>query len=125
MPSPKYVSYYDCSNWNSTVEVMNLQDRDAWYSITVFDRAGGTPVWKKPGKLGAYETERINIGEEVQESGEWGEKPKKEGLVVVEPHVEEGEEGEEGDEFPSLLLIRAANQHPSEGNRFVPFIRVP
>jgi hypothetical protein len=108
-PSPKYVSYYDCSNWNSTVEVMNLQSRRANYTITVFDRDGAN-VWSSTRTLSPHATERVGIDSVA--------KGRREGLVVIKP-------AEEGDEFPSLLTICDEGRNFKEGNRFVPFIRVP
>ena len=110
----KYVSYWDCSNWNSEVEVMNPQDRRADYRITVYDRDGSVK-WSDNRSLTPHETERLAPCKNISGGG------KKEGLVVVEP----GEE-EKGDaEFPSLLTICDAGRHWKEGNRFVPFTRVP
>ena len=109
MPSPKYTSYYDCSNWNSSVEVMNLQNQRADYTITVFDR-DGAHIWDDTRTLTPHETERIIIDSVAR--------GRREGLVVVEPE-------NEGDEFPSLLTIADEGRHWKRGNRFVPFIRVP
>lgn len=108
MLSPRYASYYDCSNWHSYVEVMNLQDHLCNYRITVFDRSGAQ-VWSDIRSLAAHESERLGIDSVA--------KGQKEGLVVVEPT-------EAGEEFPSLLTICDVDSNFKEGNRFVPFIRV-
>ena len=110
----KYVSYWDCSNWNSDVEVMNLQDRRADYRITVYDR-DGSAKWSDNRTLTPHETERLSLCEKISRGG------KREGLVVVEPGKEEKEDAE----FPSLLTICDEGRHWKEGNRFVLFTRVP
>ena len=108
---PKYVSYWDASNWNSWAEVLNLQARRADYRITVYDRDGSVR-WQDTQTLTPHETERIFIDEHIPSGG------RREGLVVIEPV-------KEGDEFPTVLTIRGEGQNYKEGNRFVPFIRVP
>jgi hypothetical protein len=106
----KYSSYWDASNWNSDVEVMNIQNRQAGYRITVYNR-DGSERWQDTKSLTPHETENININSHIPAGG------RREGLVVVEPV-------EEGDEFPAILIIRGEGQHYKEGNRFVPFIRI-
>lgn len=112
----KYVSYWDCSNWNSDVEVMNLQDREADYRITVYDR-DGTVMWSDNRSLTPHTTERLPLCKEISRGGS------REGLVVVEPNDEDEETKD--DEFPSLLTICDVGRHWKEGNRFVLFTRVP
>jgi len=113
--NPKYVSYYSCAGWNSNVEVMNLQNRNAKFTITVYGR-NGSRVWRETIAAEAHETKRIQLDDHA---------PRKEGLVVVEPAIS-------GDEFPSMLCITSEKPPPGLGQkeitllqRFVPFIRVP
>ncbi|MDP3045756.1 MAG: hypothetical protein Q8N93_10225, partial [Bacillota bacterium] len=74
----KYVSYYDESNWDSSVEVMNIQNARADYRITVYDR-DGSRYWQDSRTLTPFQTERISIREKIPNRGQ------KEGLVVIEP----------------------------------------
>ena len=111
---PRYVSYYDCTGWNSKVEVMNLQDHDANFTITLY-RRNGSLVWQDTIKAMAHETKQIPLDKYA---------PRSEGLAVIEPE-------KEGDEFPAMLCITNATVPPGLGQvttaqlqRFVPFIRV-
>jgi hypothetical protein len=106
----EYVSYYDCSNWISEVEVMNIQDETVDYRITLYDR-DGSEAWSDIRTLTPHQTERIRLNSHARN--------KKEGLVVVEP-VQAKE-----NEFPSLLVICDEGRDWRKGNRFVPFIRIP
>lgn len=74
----KCISYWDCSDWNFTIEVMNMQHQDALYKITVYD-PDGNQSWQGIRSLAPYETERINIDHTLPPE------KRKEGLVVVEP----------------------------------------
>lgn len=74
----KCISYWDCSNWNFTLEVMNMQDQNAQYTITVYD-LGGSQRWKGVRSLAPYKTERINIDHVIPPEKRRG------GLVIVEP----------------------------------------
>ena len=115
---PRYVSYYDCTDWNSNVEVMNLQDLDAKFIITLY-RRNGSLVWQNTVATKPNETKRIQLDRYA---------PRDEGLVVVEPE-------KEGWEFPSMLCITNAKDillpsglgkiTKTHLQRFVPFIRVP
>lgn len=129
---PQYVSYYDCSGWNSTVEIMNLQPFPASFRITNYSRDGQL-YWEEVRNPNAHETIQISLDRKS---------PTHEGLVVVSPL-------EDGHEFPSMLIINEeasiSRRFPSleriekldrtefldwlkslkTGVRFVPFIRVP
>jgi hypothetical protein len=114
-PRPQYVSYYDCTGWNSNVEVMNLQTYDASFIITLY-RRDGTMVWRNTYNTKPHETKRIPLDRYA---------PRSEGLAIVEPE-------NDGDEFPSMLCITNAKVPAglerikiTELQRFVPFIRVP
>ncbi len=114
-PRPQYVSYYDCTGWNSIVEVMNLQHWTAECIITVYDRFGNSD-WEQKLLLRSHETKRIYLDKHV---------PKNEGLIVVEPL-------KHGWDFPSILCIAPSKVpsglpriKPTQLQRFVPFIRVP
>ncbi len=74
----RYVSYYDCSNWISNVEVMNLQNQRADYRVTLFDR-DGTEVWTDTRTLTSHDTERRDLNAHARNE--------KEGLVKVLPIV--------------------------------------
>lgn len=107
-----YVSYWDASNWESSVEIMNIQIHQSQYRITVYDRSGSLS-WQDVRSLTAHETERIVIDKVIPSGG------KREGLVTVEPaEIME-------DEFPAMLTICDEGRHWKQGNRFVNFIRVP
>lgn len=110
----KYVSYWDESNWDSCVEIMNIQNHQSQYKISVYDR-GGSRYWHDVRSLTAHETERIEIRDHIPGGGD------REGLVIVEP----GDDKSEKDEFPSMLTICDEGRNFKEGNRFVNFIRVP
>lgn len=104
-PRPKYVAYYDCTGWNSRIEVMNLQNSKAECLVTIFSRPG-SPVWEKNLTLEPKETKRVNLDKYA---------PKNEGLIVVEPL-------EHGQEFPATLHIRKIRARVPQ---FVPFTRIP
>jgi len=114
----KYISYWDCSGWSCTVEVMNIQNHDAKYRITVYDRTGNNS-WSDTRNLAAHGTERVALCQ-VQLEPHNGT----EGLVIVEPSAETAEEFPDA-EFPSMLTICDEGRHWKIGNRFVNFIRVP
>ena len=111
---PRYVSYYDESNFDSWVEVMNIQSRTGEYKISVYDR-DGSRYWRDRSRiLSRYQTERISIRTQITNTGN------KEGIIMIEPADENPEY-----EFPAMLTIRGEGQNYKVGNRFVPFIRVP
>ena len=110
----KYVSYWDASTWDSYVEIMNIQNHQSQYRISVYDR-GGSLSWQDVRSLTAHETERIEIDHYIPAGGH------REGLVIVEP----GDDEFAQDEFPSMLTICDEGRNYKEGNRFVNFIRVP
>jgi hypothetical protein len=74
-----YISYWDASNWRSEVEIMNIQDYQTQYRISVYDRDGSLK-WQDVRSLTAHQTERIVINSKVPSGGH------KEGLVIVEPY---------------------------------------
>lgn len=74
----KCISYWDCSEWNFTLEVMNMQNHKAQYKITVYD-LDGHQSWQGVRSLAPYKTERINIDHALPPER------RKEGLVIVEP----------------------------------------
>ena len=104
----KYVCYYDCSNWNSSVEIMNINDRRAKYDLSLY-RRNGSHITTQSAMLDPHQTDRVDIDPLAG---------KDEGLAVVA-------DPENQLEFPSLLTICDEGRHYKEGNRFVPFIRVP
>ena len=83
----KCISYWDCSSWNFTLEVMNIQNHNAQYKITVYD-LDGSQKWQGVRSLAPYETERINIDHVLPSE------QRRKGLVIVEPTENE-------DEFPA------------------------
>lgn len=129
---PRYVTYYDCSGWNSTVEVMNIQPFPASFKITNYSRDGQL-YWQYIRNPNAHETIQISLDRKS---------PTHEGLVVVSPV-------EDGHEFPSVLIIGEQPKvsrvfpdleiyEPVDKNvilewlkslkkslRFVPFTRIP
>jgi len=110
-PPVIYVCYYACSEWDSSVAVMNLQDVDAKFLISVFGQTGSLR-WSKAYKLKARATEIISLDDKVP--GVRGNR----GMVVVCPDRDE----HEGYEFPSVLWIAPeGGKVPAE---FIPFIRV-
>ena len=108
----KYISYYDESNWDSSIEVMNIQNGRFDYQITVYDR-DGSQYWQDRRTLTSFQTERIEIRDKIPNRGQ------KEGLIAIEPV------NGTRNEFPAMLMICGEGQHWKEGNRFVPFIRIP
>jgi len=114
---PQYVSYYDCTGWDSVVEVMNIQNYDASFIITLYHR-GGIQAYQANILAHPHETKRIQLIDRLHHVRFT------EGLVIVAPV-------NTGDEFPSMLCI--TNESIPSGlpittnqlQRFVPFIRVP
>jgi hypothetical protein len=104
----KYVCYYDCTDWNSSVEIMNINDLRATYVLSLY-RRNGSHITTHSATLYPHQTDRVEIDRLTE---------KNEGLVVVADRRNELE-------FPSLLTICDEGRHFKEGNRFVPFIRVP
>jgi len=86
--TPRYVTYYDCTGWDSTVEVMNLQSYAAAFKITAYSR-DGIIHWSNAYHPDAHETVNIPLDSKM---------PRHEGMVVVEPF-------KPGEEFPSVLKI--------------------
>ena len=115
--SPRYVLYYNCISWDSNVQVMNLQESEGKFIITLY-RRNGNLVWQKSITAKPHETIRIYLDRYS---------PRDEGLVVVEPE-------NEGWEFPSVLCItntkdivfpsNLGNISKTQLHRFVPFIRI-
>lgn len=106
-PRPKYVAYYDCTGWNSTIEVMNLQNSRCECLVTLFGRSG-FQVREMHLSLEPQETKRINLDSYT---------PRDEGLIVIEPF-------ENGQEFPTTLIIRSSLLRTTKP-QFVPFTRIP
>jgi hypothetical protein len=103
-----YVCYYDCTGWQSEVEVMNLQGRKATYRLAVYDRTGA-PLFDEERTLAGHQTERIYLNERV--NGQ-------EGKIVIMPA------DDEDDEFPAVLTIADEGRDFRQANRYVPFIRL-
>ncbi|MBA7640998.1 hypothetical protein ES703_48670 [subsurface metagenome] len=107
---PKYVTYYDCTGWNSEIEIMNLQNSEAECKITIYSRTGNT-AWEQILSLKPQETKRILLDQYASQD---------EGLIVVEPV-------KSGWEFPTTLMIKRVSPWPFIIGRpqFVPFTRIP
>ena len=109
----RYATYYDCSGWNSTVEVMNITGKDGYCAIQVWDRDGSL-VWSAELEMQPTQTRRIPLNEVADGH---------EGLVMVtsyagpdtSPHL---------DEVAALLVIADKGRPFQEANRFVPFTRL-
>lgn len=104
----KYVCYYDCTNWNSSVEIMNINNHPAMYELSLY-RRNGSHITTHSATLNPHQTDRVVIDPLAG---------KDEGLAVVA-------DPQNRLEFPSLLTICDEGRNYKEGNRFVPFIRVP
>lgn len=123
MQKPAYVTYYDCSNWRSLVEVMNPDSVTRTFSLTAFDR-NGHEIVKYTSSLGGHQSMRINLYEEMKVSDR---NDNAEGLVVIEPGNVRTT-GDQGHEFPAVLIIapEPTKDWPyKKYNRFVPFTRIP
>lgn len=107
---PKYVTYYDCTGWNSEIEIMNLQNSEAECKISMYSRTGNT-VCEQILSLKPHETKRMLLDQ-------YG--PQDEGLIVVEPV-------KSGWEFPTTMRIIRAYPWPFHNckQQFVPFTRIP
>ena len=111
----KYVTYWDGSNWESTVEIMLARSNvgpGGTYLLQVFDR-DGTLLASRNNFLNLFQTERVNLNTLVGSAG-----TNREGLVMVT------DSGSDDDEFVSVLTIRGQDQDFMVGNRFVPFTRI-
>ena len=109
----KYVTYWDGSNWQSYVEIMLATSNigpGGTYLLRVFDR-DGTLLASRTNLLMLFETERVDLNALAGGAGE--------GLVMV------NDAGNDDDEFVCVLTIRGEGQDYKEGNRFVPFTRIP
>ena len=110
-PPVVYVCYYACTDWNSSVAVMNLQGVDARFLISVFSQKG-TLRWSDAYELKARATKIISLDAMIPEART------NRGMVVVCPDRDE----HEGFEFPSVLGIAPeGGKVPTE---FIPFIRI-
>ena len=107
---PTYVCYYECSGWNSQVEIMNLDDLPGICVIQVFPNPGGPAVWANNINLAPHETRTVSIDAFA---------PIHEGMVTVSPTAQY-----KGREFPSVLKILAQGGDINKELRYVPFIRV-
>lgn len=115
----KYVSHWDASHWLSTVEVMNLQDREATFTAHVYHTDGGEIITHKS-TLPAHGDERIDINDQIRQRQLGPENREWQGMIVIEPE-------RQGDEFPAMLTIcdaERAHRDWATGNRFVPFMRI-
>jgi hypothetical protein len=111
----KYVTYWDGSNWHSSVEITLASSNvgtNGRYRLQVFDR-DGTVLAEQTNILNQFQTERVDLNALVGGAG-----GPREGLVMV------SDAGADDDEFVSVLTIRADNQDFRTGNRFVPFTRI-
>lgn len=106
----RHVTYYDCSNWISTVEVMNVTGKSGYYAIQVWDRDGSF-VWGDSRRLNPHQTERIPLNEYAKG---------KEGLVMVNSYAGP-DSSPDLDEVAAVLVICDEGRDWREGNRFVPF----
>ena len=109
----RHVTYYDCSNWISTVEIMNTTGKSGYYAIQVWDR-GGTFVWSDSRLLKPHQTERIPLNKYAQD---------KEGLVMVTSDADP-DKSPHLDEVAAVLVICAEGRDWKEGNLFVPFTSI-
>ena len=69
---------YGFPSHNFTLEVMNVKNHSAQYTITVHD-CDGSQSWQGVRSLAPYQTERINIDHVLPPE------KRREGLIIVEP----------------------------------------
>jgi hypothetical protein len=106
-PRPRYIAFYDCTGWDSRVEIMNAQSEPGKCYIHAYSRSG-EHYWSDTIKLAPHETVKVPLDAHV---------PRYEGKVVVEPFID-------GWEFPSTLVMRTRVFRQGV-DQFIPFTRVP
>ena len=105
-----YVSYYDCSGWESSIEVLNAQGEERAFALTAYGQDGGK-LLSKTYALPAHATIRIKLNEQVELAGHQGK-------VAIEST------GNASDQFPAIMTVCADGVDYKQGNRFFPFTRL-
>ncbi len=111
----KYVTYWNVSNWESSVVIMLASGRGSGgtYLLQVFE-PDGTLIASESKRLNHFQTVKVNLNK-LLGNGYTGIG---EGLVMV------NDTAGGDDEFVCLLIIRGKEQDFKVGNRFIPFTRI-
>lgn len=104
----KFVSYFDCSGWESSIEVMNAQKDEKKFNLSAYAQ-DGKELLSQDHTISGRGTIRIKLNDHLR--GHQGQ--------VVIKHVENAD-----DAFPAIMTLCADGEDYKLGNRFFPFTRV-
>jgi hypothetical protein len=102
------IAYYDCSNWDSSIEVMNPKGKEKSFRLCAYSQTG-EELLKEEHKIAGHATLRVKLNERL--AGHQGQ-------VIVE-HIDDDD-----DEFPAVMTLCPEGVDFKQGNRYYPFIRL-
>ena len=102
------IAYYDCSGWDSSVEVMNAQGKEKSFRLRAFGQSG-EELLDEQHPIGGHATVRLNLNERL--CGQQGK-------IVIE-HVDDDD-----DEFPAVMTMCPEGIDFKQGNRYYQFTRL-
>jgi hypothetical protein len=104
----RFVSYFDCSGWESSLEVMNAQEGEGHFNLLAYSQDGKL-LLNREHSIDGNATVRIKLNDDL--AGHQGK-------IVLEPTAKEA------DAFPAIMVHCPNGVDFKLGNRFIPFTKL-